>query len=136
MLVGIIARTCYCTNVSSNLRSIPQSLDNGTLHFPFVTYYFSYALCNSVNYHKYFRQYQTIAFIFTRINLPTHIINQSMTTTQENLTELLNGLLIVVLYIFLLGEHGALLYLHYNIYNRHMFKPGLLSYELVISSFL
>ena len=32
----------YRTNVSSDLRSIHEPLNNGTLHFPFVTYDFSY----------------------------------------------------------------------------------------------
>ena len=35
----------YCTNVSSDLRSIQLSLNNGTLQFSFVTYYFPFALC-------------------------------------------------------------------------------------------
>ena len=65
-LTSIWAQFSYCTNVSSDLRSIHLPLNNGTLHFPFVTYYFSFALCNSLNYNKY------ICFYLTRINVPTH----------------------------------------------------------------
>ena len=40
----------YCTNVSFDLRSIHYLLNNSTIHFPFFTYYVSYALCNSGTY--------------------------------------------------------------------------------------
>ena len=42
----------YCTNDSLDLRSIQWSLKNGKIHFPFITDYFPYALCNSVTYNK------------------------------------------------------------------------------------
>ena len=42
----------YCTNDAFHLRSIQWSLNNATIHFPYITYYFPYALCNSVTYNK------------------------------------------------------------------------------------
>ena len=43
----------YCKNISTGLRSIHWPLNNGTLHFPFVTYYFCFALFKSVTYNNY-----------------------------------------------------------------------------------
>ena len=40
----------YWTNDSFDFRSIQSSFNDNTIHFLFITYYFPYALCNSVTY--------------------------------------------------------------------------------------